>query len=275
MAWRNSAPRQKITVRCLNVWIKRKAKNRRLERGNVLDVKLRAKEIRAARLRLATTAVGLSLGTVMGLYLLWRVGDWALDEFVFNNDAFAIRELDIQTDGSIPVEQLRKWAGVRPGDNLLALDLNRVKSDLELAPMIQSVAVERVLPRTLKISVVERTPIARLKLLQFRPGGGIGLVCYYLDAGGHVIQPGLVRPDAAAPDPNALPVLTGVDAAELRPGLAVNSPKVTAALRLIAGFERSPMAGLVDLKSVDVSGTDVLQLNTGQGSRITFAMDRL
>ena len=64
------------------MWIKRKAKNRRLERGNVLDVKLRTKEIRAARLRLATTAVGLSLGTVMGLYLLWRVGDWALDEFV-------------------------------------------------------------------------------------------------------------------------------------------------------------------------------------------------
>ena len=72
-----------------------------------------------------------------------------------------------------------------------------------------------------------------------------------------------------------MPVLTGVNTAELRPGRAINSPKVTAALRLIAGFERSPMAGLVDLKSVDVSGTDVLQLNTGQGSRITFAMDRL
>src|SRR2546430_13904835 len=129
MAGRNSAPRQNITVRCPNMWIKGKPKNRRLERGNVLDVKLRTKEIRAARLRLATTAVGLSLGTVMGLYLLWRAGDWALDEFVFKNDAFAIRELDIQTDGSIPVEQLRQWDAVRPGDNLLALDLNRVKDD--------------------------------------------------------------------------------------------------------------------------------------------------
>ncbi|PYM13200.1 MAG: hypothetical protein DME18_09570 [Verrucomicrobia bacterium] len=259
----------------LKMWFKRKLKNRRLGRGHVLDVKLRTKEARAARLRLASAALGLALGTVTGLYLLWRAGDWTLDRLVFKNDVFAIRELDIRTDGSIPIEQLRRWAGVNPGDNLLALDLNRVKSDLELAPMIQSVAVERVLPRTLKISVVEREPIAQMKLLQLRPGGGIGLVCYYLDAGGHVIQPGLVRPDAKAPDPNALPVLTGVNTAELRPGRAINSPKVTAALRLIAGFERSPMAGLVDLKSVDVSGTDVLQLNTGQGSRITFAMDRL
>src|SRR3989475_12495223 len=132
------------------MWLKRIRKNRRLDRGHVLDVKLRTREVRAARLRLATTAAGLALATVGGLYLLWRASDWALDRFVFKNDAFAIRELDIHTDGSLPVERLRRWAGVKPGDNLLALDLNRVKSDLELAPMIRSVAVERVLPGTLK-----------------------------------------------------------------------------------------------------------------------------
>src|SRR6266536_2650040 len=97
------------------MWFQPKPKNRRLERGNVLDVKLRTKEVRRARLRLASAAAGLLLATVTGLYLLWRAGDWALDRFVFENDAFAIRELDIQTDGSIPLEQLRKWAGVKPG----------------------------------------------------------------------------------------------------------------------------------------------------------------
>src|SRR5437588_10161681 len=97
MAGRNSAPRQNITVRCPNMWIKRKPKNRRLERGNVLDLKLRTKEIRAARVRLATTAVGLSLRTVMGLYLLLPAGEWALEELVFKSDASAIRGLDNQT----------------------------------------------------------------------------------------------------------------------------------------------------------------------------------
>src|SRR6266545_2278297 len=199
------------------MWFNRKPKNRRIERGHVLDVKLRTKEVRAARLRLATAAAGLSLGTVIGLYLLWRAGDWALDQFVFKNDAFAIRQLDIQTDGSIPIEQLRRWAGVKPGDNLLALDLNRVKSNLELSPMIQSVAVERVLPRALKISVVERDPIAQVKMWQLQPGGGVGLVSYFLDESGHVIQPTPARGNPLAQSTDGLPVLSGVSASELNP----------------------------------------------------------
>src|SRR5213078_4260163 len=135
------------------MWFKRTPKNRRLERGNVLDVKLRTKEVRAARIKLATTALGVSLGTVFALYLLWRGGVWALDRFVFKNDAFAVRDLDVQTDGSIPIAQLCQWAGVKPGDNLLALDLARIKRDIELAPMIESAAVERGLPHTLRVRV--------------------------------------------------------------------------------------------------------------------------
>ena len=53
-------------------------------------------------------------------------------------------------------DQLRRWAGVKPGENLFALDLARVKRDLEMVPLIDSVSVERVLPRTLRIRVTER-----------------------------------------------------------------------------------------------------------------------
>jgi cell division septal protein FtsQ len=258
------------------MWSNRKAKNRRLGREHVLDVKLRTREVRAARLRLAGTALGISLGTVLGLYLVWRAGDWALDQFVFRNDAFAIRTIDIQTDGSISVERLRKWAGVKTGDNLLALDLARVKRDLELAPTIESAAVERMLPHTLRIRVVERDPIAQVRVPQFVAGGGVKLISYYLDDTGHVITPmENEAPVVNITQTNAtIPALSGVNVAELRPGHAVTAPKVTAALRLIDEFEHSPMAGLVDLLTVDLSGTDVLQVTTGQGSQITFAMDR-
>src|SRR2546427_3062769 len=257
------------------MWLKRAPKNRRLERGNVLDVKLRAKEVRAVRLKLATTALRVPLGTVTTLYLLWRGGVWALDQFVFENEAFAVRDLNIQTDGTIPIAQLRQWAGVKPGDNLLALDLARIKRDIELAPMIETAAVERVLPHTLRVRVTEREPIARIKLPQLQPRGGVVMVSYYLDEGGHVIQPLPGQPGTAAHNADSLPVLSGVNAAELRPGSAVGSPRVIAALRLIAAFESSPMSGLVEMKSVDVAGTEVLQVTTGQGGQITFALDRL
>src|SRR2546426_12653335 len=254
---------------------KRTRKNRRLDRSNVLDVKLRAKEVRAVRLKLATTALCVSIGTVTTLYLLWRGGVWALDQFVFENEAFAVRDLNIQTDGTIPIAQLRQWAGVKPGDNLLALDLARIKRDIELAPMIETAAVERALPHTLRVRVTEREPIARIKLPQLQPRGGVAMVSYYLDQGGHVIQPLPALADATAHDADSLPVLSGVNAAELRPGSAVGSPKVIAALRLIAAFENSPMSGLVEMKSVDVTGTEVLQVTTGQGGQITFAFERL
>ena len=70
----------------------------------------------------------------------------------------------MQTDGVISVDQLRRWAGVKPEENLLALDLARVKRDLEMVPLVQSVSVERILPRTLRIRITEREPIAQVNV---------------------------------------------------------------------------------------------------------------
>ena len=109
-------------------------------------------------------------GTVFGLYLLWRAGEWALDKLVYENEAFAIQHIDVQTDGVIAPDQLRRWAGVKPGDNLLALDLARVKRNLELVPLVQSVSVERILPRTLRIRVTEREPVAQVNVPRPRSG---------------------------------------------------------------------------------------------------------
>ena len=77
-------------------------------------------------------ALGVAFGTVFGLYLLWRAGEWALDKFVYENAEFAIQRMDVQTDGVIAPDQLRRWSGVKPGVNLIALDLASVKRNLEL-----------------------------------------------------------------------------------------------------------------------------------------------
>src|SRR5215212_392304 len=104
------------------MWFNRKQKNRRLGRVQVLDVKLRSSQVRAARMRLAAIAVGLCFGTVFTIYLVWRTGSWALDRLVYENKSFAIMQVDIQTDGVISPDQLRRWSGVKYGENLLALD---------------------------------------------------------------------------------------------------------------------------------------------------------
>ena len=119
------------------MWFNRKPKNRRLGREHVLDVKLRSSKVRATRARMAAVALGVVFASVLSVYLAWRAADWVLNELVYENTAFAIREIDVQTDGALPVDRLRRWAGVKFGDNLLALDLARVKRDLEMVSLIR------------------------------------------------------------------------------------------------------------------------------------------
>ena len=111
------------------MWFKRKPKNRRLGRDHVLDVKLRSSQVRAVRTRVAAISSGRSSSPPSSASIwLYRAGDWALNRLVYENKAFAIQEIDVQTDGVISVDQLRRWAGVKPEENLLALDLARVQA---------------------------------------------------------------------------------------------------------------------------------------------------
>lgn len=259
------------------IWFKSKQRNRRLSRGHVLDVKMRSDQLLAARIRLGALTVGVLFGTLFGLYLLWRIGETILNRLVYENPAFAIQHIEVQTDGEIAPEQLRRWAGVRLGANLLALDLARVKRDLELVTTISSASVERRLPNTLRIRVTEREPVAQVNVLRARPAGGVEVVVFHLDIEGYVMVPldPRLRTTALNQLETPLPVLTGVKPAELMPGRRVESPQARAALQLVSEFGCSPMAGLVDLRRIDVGSSEVLVATTGQGAEITFGLQDL
>jgi cell division septal protein FtsQ len=258
------------------MWFKRKSRNRRMwRRQDVLEVKVRSKVARAHRVRVASMSLALVCGTVLGLYALWRFGGWTLDQLVYENKSFAIQQIDVQTDGVISMDQLRRWSRVTPGRNLFALDLAQVKQNLEMAPMVKSVSIERVLPGTLRIRVTEREPVAQVNVLRPRDGGGIEQVIFQLDADGYVIQP-LDPRQRAVPlgqGEDQLPVIAGVNASDLQAGRRVDSPQVQCALKLIVDFDHSTMSGLVDVKRIDVSALQVLVITTGQGSEVTFALD--
>ncbi len=259
------------------MWFNRKKNNRsgRQARSNVLDVKMRSGPVREARNRLLALAAGVVFGTVFGLYLLWRAGEALLDQFVYHNPDFAIERIDVQTDGTIPLEQLRRWSGVRLGQNLIGLDLVGVQRNLELVSMLDTVSVERILPQTLRIRVHERTPLAQVDVPHLDGNNGVSMMVYELDAQGHVMQP-LNGADNNVPLlglDNTLPVIVWTNLAELVPGRRLDSPQLQAALRLITLFKRSPMSGLEDLRQMDVSAPGVIHVTTGQGGQVVFGLD--
>lgn len=259
------------------MWLKRKPKNRRHERGHILDVKVQSRQLRSMRVRRTATLFARVFAAVTILFLLWRGGDWVLNEAVFKNPAFAIQTIDIETDGILPKAQLRSCAGVNLGDNLLALDLGRIQRDLEYLPWIKSAAVERVHPHTLRIRVIEREPIAQTVL--FEPAAAEGrprFVTFYFDAEGYVMLPlSSYRFNSSALGFDQLPMMTGVSGVDLRPGHPVESRQIQSAIRLVTEFGRSAMVGQVDLTSIDVSNPQFVQVSTGQGAVVTFGVDDL
>jgi hypothetical protein len=257
------------------MWPKRSNRNRRLSPGQKLQVKLSIQEARAASFKWAATAILGALGTVFVLYLLWRLGDWSLDKFVYENPAFAIGQVDIQTDGSIPLAELRRWSGVKPGANLIALDTAAVKRNLELVSTIDTVSIERIPPRTLIIRVKERRAVAQVNQLRALPTGEMMVSVFQMDVNGHVMQPlglSFLPLDRLKPQ---FPAIVGLNPAELQPGHSLQSSQGLAALALIAAFDKSTLIGRVDLQSVDVSVPGVLVATSQAGGEVTFAPDHL
>jgi len=252
----------------------KKARNRRLERTIELDVKGGSRFQQWRSGRLLAMALTVSLGTFLVLVLLWHACSMLWNRLVYENPVFAIQRLEITTDGVLAPEQIRRWARVNLGQNLLALDLSWVKRDLELVPVIKSAALERVLPNTLRIRISERVPVAQI-LCPAAPGSKESVV-FTLDEHGVVMLP-IPPHQRAVPWTSTnefLPVLTGVSYAELRPGRAVESWQIKAALRMIQEFERSPMVGLVDLRWIDLSAPEVITVTTGTGAKVTLGADR-
>jgi len=253
-------------------FFRRKPTNRRLGREYVLDVKLRSSQVRAVRMRRATMVVSVLLGAAFGAFIIWRAGHWALDELLYDNPAFATRQLDMETDGVISNDQLKTWAGVKRGDNLLALDLARVKRNLESVPFIQTVSVERVLPHTLRIRVGEREPIAQIEVQRTRSGSGFETLVFNIDPDGAIMPPLDPKWRApGAPQPNdQSPLIVGAKVVDARPGQVLQMPQVKSSLDLILAFDRSSIAGFVDLRRIDASSPGVLTATVSDGSEVTF-----
>ena len=247
---------------------------KKFERQWKLDVRSRSKPLQVVRLKMAASALAISTGIVLVLFVCWKGGEYALERFVYSNPSLTVERLEIHTDGIIPAEQIRAWANVRKGQNLLALDLARIKRDLELVALIESASVERVLPRDLVIRIREREPIA--KIIVFAPRESDGLLepsSIYLDEDGMVIPLVLRKLNEAAFDlaTSYLPKITGVGATPFRPGHLAESPQILAALKWIRAFQNSEMAGQADINAIDIESQTALLVSTEQGNEISFA----
>jgi cell division protein FtsQ len=147
---------------------------------------------------LAGGAVGALLAShaPAGNFILHR----ASQRLIEASSALGLRVADIRVEGRATTDRdtILGALGARPGTPILAVDPARAKQQLESLPWVHSALIERRLPDTIYVRLVERQPMAL-----WQHGGKIELI----DRSGAVIP--VTRLDRFA----KLPMVVGEDAA--------------------------------------------------------------
>ncbi len=179
----------------------------------------------------------LAVVTVLGLgYLI-----------VFTS-TFGARSVNVVGAKTIPADAVRAAAAIEPGTPLVRLDTDEVAARVAKLPKVFSVDVSRSFPSTVEITIVERTPVARVPSVT-----GVHLV----DATGldyEVVKeapPGLpelavanVRPDDQATEA-ACSVLTAIPQ-QLRAQVVSVTAKTPGDVQLVLADERVVKWGNAD-----------------------------
>ncbi len=237
---------------------KKNARNQR--RGeSLLKVAARKQDKHRERTHRAG-AVLILIGLIVALVWGVMAGSQALGTLLYTgNEEFRIQRIVIENPaGRLDTRHIREYAKVEEGENLFAVDLERIRRDLESVPMIRSVTVRRQVPDTLVIELEERAPTARLRL----PGHRYMLA---VDAEGCVLGP--------SPRSTYLPSITGLHHQGLRPGSEIEDPTFHHALRSIEICNRSRISRYVKIRNIDISRPEILDVLLRGGERVLLPVE--
>jgi cell division protein FtsQ len=163
---------------------------------------------------------------------------------VLFSSVLGVREVVVTGNAVLGADEVRRAAAVPDGEPMARVDLDEVRDRVAALRQVESAAVERGWPRTLRIRVVERTPVAAVPL-----GGRAALVDRY----GVVVE---LRGSA----PAGLPVLRVG-----RPG--PGDPATREALRVLTGLP-ADLAGR--LREVSAPGPASVTLLLADGRTVVW-----
>lgn len=171
------------------------------------------------------------------------------------NPAFTLKNIEIRSDGRFSSAQLKAFAAIEPGVNLFAVDFDTVRANLESVPQIESVRIQRRLPATLAIEVIERDPVLQIR---FRRSGFL----YLLDRYGVAM-----RPEATRSHGRTLPLIDGVSVKEPKLGDCVADAGVQHVLALLTVLDDPliPFSSYIRFDSFDLRHPDFINVRLNDG----------
>lgn len=245
--------------------------NRRLRKASSLhhlEVKMRRDPLQHQRLqkinkilRSFLIAILLVAGTYFG-------GRALLDKFFFHNPDYNIQELELSLNEVLTPTELQSFLKIHQGMNIFQVDLTATEKKLSDLPEVKKAHVERLLPHTIRITLERRLPIFRLAASSEEPF--VVGQSYVVDQEGVLMMPKKTE-DALL----ELPLLIGLESAHFAPGVTLQDEKFSFALTLWKQFNDPKNAGLISIRSFDVSREYDAVVTDGNHACFIFGPDHL
>jgi len=158
-----------------------------------------------------------------------------------------VHHIAISSDGRrIPPKFIRDNFKLAEGMNLFAINIRMLRESIESVPRVLRAEVQRVLPDTLKIQVLERVAIARL-------GPVDSQIHFEMDDQGCILGP--------STHPRGIPLISGVDHHEFRRGEPLENEGVVLAIKVLDLCNTNKrLSRILQIERIDVSHPDRLVL---------------
>jgi cell division septal protein FtsQ len=246
--------------------------NRRRKKNEyLLDVKVQTEGRLRHRARWLSAILAALAVLSLSAFGVYRLVKFSAAKMVHENPRFAIVQIVVDNDGALTPEQVVNFAGVAVGQNLLSLNLDQVRRNLEMLPLVRHAEVRRLLPQKLIIHVEERVAVARLR----GPSRELSDTDFFVDRSGFVMKPiqltdgAIVRPQTVGP----IPTLTGVSLADVRVGKQVQSEQVYRALELLDRMQQASAGAMMEIETIDLSKARHLTLTSRQRTTVKFDIE--
>lgn len=171
---------------------------------------------------------------------------------------FQVREVEIEGNQKIHKETLLSLLKIEGMPNLFTLQLRDIAKRLESHPWVDHVKVRKVFPDRIWVQVVERRPIAILKLEEL----------YYIDAKGVIFSPVGDR------DGYNFPFLTGLTRETLEKNPEEANTLILKALELLRIAEREKPRPLREISEIHMEKTfGVHYFTQGEGLEVKMGWE--
>lgn len=198
--------------------------------------------------RTAWSLTKLALGVVLVVSASGLVA-WGAHRYALTSPRFAVRQIEVKGQKRKTDEQIAQVAGVKRGDNVFAVDTNKVEQKLLADPWIKQVKVSRALPSTLSIELEER---------EVGAVASIGERLYLVTKSGEPFKP------LEEGDPFDLPVVSGVSAEDLARDRARAVERIALGLEIVRHWERIPMSRVHPVQEVHLAAGGDVSLTLGK-----------